>query len=119
MTEDEYINLHKRLRRQYPNQYRYTLKPTLEHHYYQRSQAISAADLQAVLTHIAANIRPNRELTLLDVDQAIGHCTSSYTHHGTEGRGLQRIAELDQADDIATPDSIRRIRHHERTGAPT
>lgn len=114
MTEDEYILLHKRLRRQYPNQYRYTLKPTLEHHYHNRMQAISAADAQAVFAHIANNIRPNRELTMLDIDQAITHCTSSYAAHGTPGRGLARILELDTDPQIATPEHIRHIRQATR-----
>lgn len=109
MTEHEYIQLHQRLRRQYPNQYRYTLKPTIQHHYQTRMQSISHADPQAVYNHIANNITPRRELTMLDIDQAIHHCTSSYHDHQTAGRGLARITELDH-EPIATPDTIRQIR---------
>jgi hypothetical protein len=112
MTQDEYIQLHTRLRKRYKNRYPYNSLETLNWHTELRHNTLATTPQQAVYDYIIDQLGKHKtlEVNLLLIDQAITTCASHYATHNQPGRGLAHIETLEHTTNIATPDTIRQIR---------
>lgn len=111
MTEDEYINLHTRLKNRYRDRYPNTNRHTLKTTYHNDPAAHTATNPTDIYNDICNTLDQDRQLHchMILVHDHIRQHASPYRHHQTAGRGLARITELDH-EPIATPDTIRQIR---------